>query len=87
MGFALNLLLSALAFVVLLDLLFGLAQGRLRLLNGDRTADNATFWFYVFVEVTLVIFVALRSLRPGALPAIAIAANATQRTFTITKLR
>lgn len=58
MAFALNLLLSALAFVVLLDLAFGMAKGRLRLLNGDRTADKPTFWFYVFVEAALVIFVA-----------------------------
>ena len=58
MVFALNLLISALALVVLADLIFGLARGRLRLLNADRTASPTTFWIYIAVEAALVLLVA-----------------------------
>jgi hypothetical protein len=58
MGLALDILLSALALVVLADLVTGLPKGRLRLLNGDKNANPATFWGYVGVEAVLVALVA-----------------------------
>lgn len=59
MDLALDLLLSAIAVLVLIDLIFGLATGRLRLLSGDRSASPTAFWFYVFVEAVLVLLVGL----------------------------
>jgi hypothetical protein len=58
MGLALDILLSGLAFLVLVDLVTGLARGRLRLLDGDKRASPAKFWGYAGVEAVLVVFVA-----------------------------
>jgi hypothetical protein len=58
MGLVLDILLGALALVVLADLVTGLPKGRLRLLSGDKSANPAIFWGYVAVETVLVILVA-----------------------------
>jgi hypothetical protein len=58
MGLALNILLSALALIVLADLATGLPKGRLRLLSGDKGTNPTIFWGNVGIEAILVALVA-----------------------------
>jgi len=58
MAFALDVFLTAIALLVLADLVSGMARGRLLLLNGDRTVNRTTFWVCAGVEAILVGLVA-----------------------------
>ena len=58
MALALDVFLTAIALLVLADLVSGMARGRLLLLNGDRTVNRTTFWVYAGVEAILVALVA-----------------------------
>jgi hypothetical protein len=58
MAFALDVFLTAIALLVLADLVSGMARGRLLLLDGDRTVNRTTFWVCAGVEAILVALVA-----------------------------